>query len=1434
MLEVYEVFDASNDELVSELGAVRAALHHAQGFDRAKLLQLEDVIGQELEERGCSQAVYQQLIPPLPPPPASPKPATREESPHSSAQITAASTPTPRSLAARSAPGPLPSPTPASQPPFTASSPFPSSHLPPPSPFKSSASPSSPSPKPSASIHSQNQRHHVQPQLHTPHSPPPPPSPAPLPAPTMYNNYDPEPSGPPKSGPRSRRATESETGGAEGEDGEDDDEEDMSDGDDEVVNDTPAPESAPMSVLEAAMLAFKQEQMQLRRARVAVKRKPKKGAPPAARAAAPPRAPAFAPPIRPAAHQGGAQPSPSPQSGPKAATAIGNNLGLNKKPGPLQHAPASHAPPSNLEQVICTPSPTSVVPETPEDSPMPQQAYASARQSLTSPQATSSPRVAHHHLQHHAASPRPASAMSSSEYDSEEEERERRERREIASHSHRQSDLATKAARGQSLAPAPPGSRFYETARIQVDESGGGLASDRWQDWDIMGKEKGVSEWGKSKDEDEMVTHIREAVAQRDARYAPPAIVELASGLEHHRSTRGPEAHASALGKAVGATGSGSSYKDSDMYSSVTSTITVATNYGGGRQKKGGWDEFDRELNRVEGAIPEEDEEEEEEEDEDESYPAPPDVHKATPTSSSSRSALQPGSLSSKASSVAGRSAPTSASRPTITTTTTRPTSATTRPTSATSTPPKGSFTTTTTTKQPPSQSNTSSPARGSASPPVRSTQGPPCGPSFSQRDPSPPAATIVGAAYMSYFTNFSDIMSLCYTVLTHLSDSLKHGMLSSRPGIGIGIIGSGLGLGSIGIHIGIGTGGIGSIGPGIGSSQLSAAFNNLDVSEKYQGMVLRCTAWLEQLARRRAEAAEILVKPSVGLRPKGVPASLPVNIESWESGVPPNYLKGDFSSGTQPLVSSMRYLAVADDTLHCEVKELVSSMRYLAVADDTLHSEVREVMKLAFQDEADWELDPIDQVTEEAQADSAGVPQPITGVGSLSHTGTLPASMSNQVIAGRPGTLPASMNNQVIAGRPGTSQRLAGRCHMWNLMWSWSVKMKVPFNDLMIWQKVNHFPEAKQLTRKDLLKRHLVKYQVMHGGGKLGAQFDILPTTYTLPKEMDQFVDAFNRALHMASNSRRAIHETNLWITKPIGLSRGRGISLISSLKQAVASIEEPMVMQRYITDPLLIQGYKFDLRLYVGVTSFNPLEAWISRDGFARFSTVPYTLDEAQLDNRMVHLTNASVQKERSNKNDLPDFLRDAEVPGGSKCSLATLQTLLAKQGVRWDKIWQEIHEVVTVALFAAQDAIPHCVNSFELFGFDVMMDSSLKVWLIEVNSSPSLSIDTPLDRVIKPRVVRDLVKLVDPLAFHREGLLEVLDKRLSSKGRLTRRGAGLLSGTTSVEKEAMCSHLHAVLRGGLPRRHGEAPRCQGSFECLSSSPLIDKLYKLKKPLG
>ena len=50
----------------------------------------------------------------------------------------------------------------------------------------------------------------------------------------------------------------------------------------------------------------------------------------------------------------------------------------------------------------------------------------------------------------------------------------------------------------------------------------------------------------------------------------------------------------------------------------------------------------------------------------------------------------------------------------------------------------------------------------------------------------------------------------------------------------------------------------------------------------------------------------------------------------------------------------------------------------------------------------------------------------------------------------------------------------------------------------------------------------------------------------------------------------------------------------------------------------------------------------------------------------------------------------------------------------------------------------------NLFELFGFDILIDQNLKPWLLEVNLTPALSCDSPLDQKVKSNCIADLLSL------------------------------------------------------------------------------------------
>ena len=134
---------------------------------------------------------------------------------------------------------------------------------------------------------------------------------------------------------------------------------------------------------------------------------------------------------------------------------------------------------------------------------------------------------------------------------------------------------------------------------------------------------------------------------------------------------------------------------------------------------------------------------------------------------------------------------------------------------------------------------------------------------------------------------------------------------------------------------------------------------------------------------------------------------------------------------------------------------------------------------------------------------------------------------------------------------------------------------------------------------------------------GKLeeATSYNFFPLTYNLPTDYAIFFEEFKR-----SNSNS---EKSLWIMKPIGKSQGKGIFLFNKIQQISqwkSSFRynpenpqaEPYIVQKYILDPLLIGGKKFDMRIYVLCTSFQPLTMYLYRTGFARFTHYRYDTED------------------------------------------------------------------------------------------------------------------------------------------------------------------------------------------------------------------------------
>ncbi|EFC44955.1 tubulin tyrosine ligase, partial [Naegleria gruberi] len=326
-----------------------------------------------------------------------------------------------------------------------------------------------------------------------------------------------------------------------------------------------------------------------------------------------------------------------------------------------------------------------------------------------------------------------------------------------------------------------------------------------------------------------------------------------------------------------------------------------------------------------------------------------------------------------------------------------------------------------------------------------------------------------------------------------------------------------------------------------------------------------------------------------------------------------------------------------------------------------------------------------------------------------------------------------------------------------WHIFWASVQTVKQIFNPengmrLGEHQIINHFPNHYELTRKDSMVKNLKRYkketekteELIHLSNQLSNPnyvapprrniMDYVPITYTLPADYSLFVEEFKK------------NPNQMWIMKPSSKAQGKGIFIITKLSQvkrwakdkwAYMAVKEQYVISKYINAPLLVGGKKFDLRMYVLVTSYRPLKAYVYKEGFARFCTAKYTNDIEDVDNMFIHLTNVAIQKHGDDYND----------KHGGKWNIKMLRLYLESTAgkEKTDKMFEEIYYIFKESLKACKNIIINDKHCFEMYGYDLLLDSDLKPWLLEVNASPSLTTTTASDRILKMSLLNDTFNIV-----------------------------------------------------------------------------------------
>ena len=343
--------------------------------------------------------------------------------------------------------------------------------------------------------------------------------------------------------------------------------------------------------------------------------------------------------------------------------------------------------------------------------------------------------------------------------------------------------------------------------------------------------------------------------------------------------------------------------------------------------------------------------------------------------------------------------------------------------------------------------------------------------------------------------------------------------------------------------------------------------------------------------------------------------------------------------------------------------------------------------------------------------------------------------------------------------------------CDLCNVYWIDVANIGERMSKLRPWQRINHFPGMSNIARKNRLAQNLEKMR-----REFPKEYSFYPRTWVLPLELADFRAQFDS---MGRSSR-------FYIVKPDSGCQGRGIFLTQAF-ESISPLEQ-VVAQHYIRKPFLIDGYKFDLRLYVLMTSCKPLRMYLFHDGLVRLCTEEYLKPNAEnVAMRCMHLTNYAINKHNEN------FQTNENAYAGnvgSKRSLRWFMDYIAaeKGQAKADALWwrmgtMSVKVIVSIlptlvreyesiffkdtggqdrraqykdggsvlatdAAEASQSTRQRVVEGsrcFEVLGVDIIIDHALKPWLVEVNHLPSFATDSPLDQNIKSRVIEQTISIV-----------------------------------------------------------------------------------------
>ena len=283
-------------------------------------------------------------------------------------------------------------------------------------------------------------------------------------------------------------------------------------------------------------------------------------------------------------------------------------------------------------------------------------------------------------------------------------------------------------------------------------------------------------------------------------------------------------------------------------------------------------------------------------------------------------------------------------------------------------------------------------------------------------------------------------------------------------------------------------------------------------------------------------------------------------------------------------------------------------------------------------------------------------------------------------------------------------------------------------------YQKINRFFNYKEYASKSGL---YLNYKLLKN--KFPSDYNFMFDTYLYPEDKKIIEKKFGNYTIKNNNE--------IWLIKPKFKSEGINITILTNISDIIL---EDYVLTKYLYNPHLIKGYKYDIRFHTLVSSIQPLILYLYNEGMVRFATEKYNFSESNINNKFMHLTNINI----NNKNKIykiPTNLTDIEE--SNLWNFDTFRKYCIRTNINFDRIYSEVSDIFIKLMISVKDKLSKEIlqnnlensNFYHFIALDIILDENLNPYLLEANRNGGLGIHVEALKYSAYDIVTDTLNII-----------------------------------------------------------------------------------------